>query len=110
MTELHRPAADRPLFRLTLRPEPDVADPLRALRAALKRLLRDHGLRCLAIEEQPTGLHQHPPEPLTCSDDACDAPSSFHGSRAMTPIIQFPVKCGIGPPAETPETRFKSST
>jgi hypothetical protein len=32
--------------------EPRVADPVRALRHALKRLLRDHGLRVVTIHEQ----------------------------------------------------------
>jgi len=37
---------------LALRPEPHVADPIRALRHALKRLLRDHGLRVVTVREQ----------------------------------------------------------
>jgi len=37
-------------FVLVLRPEPGV-DGDRALRAALKRLLRDHGLRCTGARE-----------------------------------------------------------
>jgi hypothetical protein len=40
-------ARRRPVFVLQLRPEPRV-DPVRASRQALKRLLRDHGLRCVS--------------------------------------------------------------
>lgn len=43
---------ERPVFTVTLRPEPGV-DPLPALRAALKRLLRDHGLRCTHVAKVP---------------------------------------------------------
>jgi hypothetical protein len=39
--------SDRPLFTLTFRPEPGV-DAIKALRAALKELLRRHGLRCVS--------------------------------------------------------------
>jgi hypothetical protein len=42
----------RPTFVLILRPEPRVADPVRALRHALKRLLRDHGMRCVSISRK----------------------------------------------------------
>jgi hypothetical protein len=45
------PAADRPIYTLRLRPEPDV-DAIHALRAVLKSLLRRHGLRCLAVSEE----------------------------------------------------------
>jgi hypothetical protein len=45
-------AAERPLFVLVLRPEPDVADPIRALKAALKRLWRSYGLRCVDVREE----------------------------------------------------------
>jgi class 3 adenylate cyclase len=41
--------SERPTYILTLRPESGV-DGLRALRRLLKRLLRDHGLRCVGIE------------------------------------------------------------
>ena len=40
----------RSSYRLGLRPEPHV-DATRALRGALKALLRHHGLRCVSIEE-----------------------------------------------------------
>ena len=40
----------RPVFVLQLRPEPRI-DAIKALRAALKRLLRDYGLRCISVEE-----------------------------------------------------------
>ena len=41
----------RPVFVITLRPLPGV-DPVRALRAALKLLLRRFGLRCVSISER----------------------------------------------------------
>jgi hypothetical protein len=44
---------DRPIFDLRLRPEKDVADPVYSFaraRLALKRLLRDYGLRCLSVQ------------------------------------------------------------
>jgi hypothetical protein len=46
---------DRPVFRLTLRPEPHVADPVYALRGLLKRALRSYGLRAIDVscEEAP---------------------------------------------------------
>lgn len=47
--------ADRPTFSLTLRPEPHVIDPDRALRRALKVLLRSFGLRATSIEETRGG-------------------------------------------------------
>jgi hypothetical protein len=44
----------RPVFVLKLRPEPHVTDSIKALRFALKSLLRRFGLRCVSIrEEQP---------------------------------------------------------
>ena len=44
-------AQERPTFLLTLRPEPHVTDTPRALKRALKALLRQHGLRCVSIVE-----------------------------------------------------------
>ena len=44
--------AERPSFALVLRPEPGI-EPRQALRQALRRLLRDHGLRCLKVAELP---------------------------------------------------------
>jgi hypothetical protein len=44
------PAKSRPIFTLKLRPEPGI-DPIRALRHALKRLLRSYGLRCVSVEQ-----------------------------------------------------------
>jgi hypothetical protein len=41
--------SDRPTFVIRLRPEPGV-DPVHALRHALKRLLRDYGMRAIAID------------------------------------------------------------
>jgi hypothetical protein len=43
-------ASERPLYRLTLRPERGV-DAERALRRLLKIALRTLGLRCVSIEE-----------------------------------------------------------
>lgn len=45
-------ARERPTFTLKLRPEPDVDDATRALRLALKVLLRRFGLRAISIEEE----------------------------------------------------------
>jgi hypothetical protein len=42
--------AVRPSYTLELRPEPGV-DGVQALRQVLRRLLRDHGLRCLTVRE-----------------------------------------------------------
>ena len=42
--------SERPIFTLVLRPEPGV-EPIRALRAALKVLLRRFGLRCVGLKE-----------------------------------------------------------
>jgi hypothetical protein len=41
----------RPTFRLVLRPEPDIADPDRALRALLNAALRSYGLRAVEVVE-----------------------------------------------------------
>jgi len=43
----------RPQFIIVLEPEKHVVDPIRALRAALKRLLRSYGLRAVSVEEKP---------------------------------------------------------
>jgi hypothetical protein len=43
--------ARRPTFTLRLRAEKNV-DPVRALRNALKTLLRKHGLRAVSVEEE----------------------------------------------------------
>ena len=42
-------------YRLTLQPLPGI-DGEQALRAALKRLLRNHGLKCTAITADPATL------------------------------------------------------
>jgi hypothetical protein len=50
---------DRPVFVVRLQAEPHVPDPVRSLRAGLKRLLRGYGLRCISIEQaQPTTDNQ----------------------------------------------------
>ena len=41
----------RPVFALRLQPLPGVADPIKALRVALKRLLRAHKLKCLDVRQ-----------------------------------------------------------
>jgi hypothetical protein len=46
---MNTPARDRPTFVVVLRPEVGV-DPIRALRHALKRLLRDYGMRAMRID------------------------------------------------------------
>jgi hypothetical protein len=48
---------DRPVYLVSLRPEPDCVDHIRALRWALKRLLRDHKLRCTGIREATGEIH-----------------------------------------------------
>jgi hypothetical protein len=45
---------DRPTYVLRLRPEPDV-DGIRALRAALKVLLRRFGLKAIEVKQQDDG-------------------------------------------------------
>ena len=48
------PADQRPVYRIDLRPEPDVERPILALRAFLKCALRQWGLKCLrAVEVTP---------------------------------------------------------
>jgi hypothetical protein len=42
---------DRPRYTIILEPEKHVVDPIRALRGALKRLLRSYGLRAISVEE-----------------------------------------------------------
>jgi hypothetical protein len=45
-----QPAKERPLFTQQLCAEPGV-DAIRALRAALKSMLRKYGLRCVSVHE-----------------------------------------------------------
>jgi hypothetical protein len=40
----------RPIFIVHLRPEADCPDHIKALRAVLKRSLRDYGMRCVTIQ------------------------------------------------------------
>jgi hypothetical protein len=49
---------NRPAFILILRPEPDV-DPIRALRGALKVLLRRFGLRAISVDAQVEDDDRH---------------------------------------------------
>jgi hypothetical protein len=58
-------AADRPTFLIRLRPGPHVADPIRALKAGLKRLGRDHDLQCLSAEVEPPIARA--PSPPACA-------------------------------------------
>jgi hypothetical protein len=51
----------RHVFIVSLRAEPHVSDPTKALRSGLKRLLRSHGLRCVAIAERPAPETGEPP-------------------------------------------------
>lgn len=50
------PADRRPVFVLRLRAAPGV-DPVRALRAALKVLLRRFGLKAIEVAEEPPAGH-----------------------------------------------------
>jgi hypothetical protein len=74
------------VFVVTLRPERGV-DGVRALRAALKHLLRRHGLRCVAVR----AAHQPPPwDPATAitkqrSDPPTRPPSEARQTRAEQP-------------------------
>jgi hypothetical protein len=54
-----RTATSRESYVLILRPEPGI-DSIRALRAALKFLLRRLGLRAVTVTEQPASRLMHP--------------------------------------------------
>lgn len=41
---------NRPIYIIHLRPEPHCPDHIKALRATLKRALRDHGMRCVTLQ------------------------------------------------------------
>jgi hypothetical protein len=53
MSPTRRAHDTRPVYCVELRPEPGVDDAVRALRAALKLLLRRFGLKAIRIEERP---------------------------------------------------------
>jgi hypothetical protein len=53
-TDTTKPAKERPIYLIELRPEPGV-DPVLALRALLKISLRRFGLRCVAVHEDNLG-------------------------------------------------------
>lgn len=53
------PQPPRRRFLLVIEPLPHI-DPVRALRAALKRLRRNHGLRCVSISDKGEGLGPTP--------------------------------------------------
>jgi hypothetical protein len=44
-------ASGRPRYVLTLEPEKHVVDPVKALRRALKTLLRSYGLKAISVEQ-----------------------------------------------------------
>jgi hypothetical protein len=44
-------AKDRPTYTLRVRPEPHV-DPIKALRALLKAMLRTYGMKCISADEE----------------------------------------------------------
>lgn len=46
----------RPTFVVTLQPQHDGVDEIKALRFVLKRLLRTHGLRCVTLREMPSDV------------------------------------------------------
>jgi hypothetical protein len=56
--------SDRPRYIITLQAEKHVTDPVRALRAALKRLLRSYGLKAISVQEAPAkaGGEYSPPD------------------------------------------------
>jgi hypothetical protein len=47
-------ASERPIFIVTLRPDRWCSDPIKALRAVLKRSGRDYGLKCIGLAERPS--------------------------------------------------------
>jgi hypothetical protein len=49
-------AAETPVHRLTLRPEPDVADAERALNRLLKVALRTFGFKCVSAKRDATAM------------------------------------------------------
>ena len=53
------PETKRPIFVLRLQPLPRV-DAIKALRAALKNLLRQFGLRALSVERENTAVEKKP--------------------------------------------------
>jgi hypothetical protein len=56
----HKQQGERRQFALVLRPTPACPDEIKALRFALKGLLRRHGLRCVSIAEIPPDGHEGP--------------------------------------------------
>lgn len=57
----------RTLYVVTLRPEPGIDGPI-VLRRFLKRALRDHGLRCVALEESAAGEESTQPPKATVDE------------------------------------------
>jgi hypothetical protein len=64
----------RPCFVLIIEPEKHVVDPIRALRRALKTLLRSYGLKAISVERQQQErkpmLIMHMPETFKIGDTA----------------------------------------
>jgi hypothetical protein len=54
-------AAERPICIVRLRPDKNVRDHIKALRWALKRLRRDHGMHCLSAEVEAEALVKEKP-------------------------------------------------
>jgi len=61
---------ERPTYVLIVRPERNVADPVRALRALLKVSLRRFGLRCVSAHESLSEGNDHEDAQTAHSDDA----------------------------------------
>lgn len=74
----------RPVYKLTLRPEPDPTDPdgIRRLRALLKAALRSYGLKCIEVApEGPPGTDRQ----------------AGTGWRALSAVVAGILRDGEGP-------------
>jgi hypothetical protein len=58
---------DRPIYALHLRPEPGV-DAVRALRAVLKVMLRQFGMKCVSCEQIPSSGNKQPDDTGTTDE------------------------------------------
>ena len=78
-------SANRTSYQLTLRPEPGnwLVSPEQRLRAGLKRLLRNHGLRCLSCKPI-----EAPAAPNTHEDTA--APAGLPATKLARALGGFP--------------------
>jgi hypothetical protein len=93
----------RPLYKLLLRPEPGV-DPERALRHALKVLLRRFGLRAISAEEiadHPPKLPPRGPDPPKRSRPAVNGATTIDKVRCLgSPTLSvLPPRLQARPPA-----------